>query len=230
MDISITQSELIKAYNYFKSVLNVHWRITDIDNINHDTLYCYMSENRVKYITRITRTPAIVKVRHLAIINDGSLDIINERNWLTFTTIRFAELLSDGIYIEELDKNYVEAEPIEIEPYVRETESPREERSYPSTNRDRVINSIRQTLFPTANHTQIESHVQQPNVSTTAIDEEMDDTKSYVDDLTCSICMTNKKQMCLTCGHMFCVLCSSKLTGKCFICKKTYTKIVKTFL
>ena len=63
-----------------------------------------------------------------------------------------------------------------------------------------------------------------PNVITMAVEE------TTVEPLTCSICMTNKKQICLTCGHMFCSLCASKLTGECFICKKTYINMIKVFL
>ena len=49
-------------------------------------------------------------------------------------------------------------------------------------------------------------------------------------DIQCSICMTNKKQICLDCGHLFCKACSEKLVGKCFICKKSYTKLLRIYL
>ena len=55
-------------------------------------------------------------------------------------------------------------------------------------------------------------------------------TQSYAEDIQCSICMTNKKQICLDCGHLFCKACSEKLVGKCFICKKSYTKLLRIYL
>jgi|SaaInlV_120m_DNA_4_1040238.scaffolds.fasta_scaffold07989_2 hypothetical protein len=60
-------------------------------------------------------------------------------------------------------------------------------------------------------------------------DEVIDGTKSYVDNMTCTICMINKKQVCLDCGHMFCIKCSNKLGNKCFICSKPYRTKIEIF-
>jgi hypothetical protein len=60
--------------------------------------------------------------------------------------------------------------------------------------------------------------------------EEVDNTQSYVDNVTCSICMINKKQMCIDCGHLYCYICSLNLNGECFICKKAYTNMIKIYL
>ena len=61
-------------------------------------------------------------------------------------------------------------------------------------------------------------------------DIEINKKESYIDDVTCTICVTNKKQMCcVPCGHMFCGSCADKIKDKCFICKENIDTIIKTF-
>jgi hypothetical protein len=60
-------------------------------------------------------------------------------------------------------------------------------------------------------------------------DETVNDEKSYVDNITCTICMENKKQMCLDCGHQFCMACSTRLDKTCFICKEPFKMKIKLY-
>lgn len=68
------------------------------------------------------------------------------------------------------------------------------------------------------------------DVSLVTNDVSVDENESYVDDVTCGICYDKKKQICIVpCGHMLCGECATRLTGKCFVCKERYTKLVKTY-
>jgi hypothetical protein len=60
-------------------------------------------------------------------------------------------------------------------------------------------------------------------------DEIIDDKKSYIDDALCGICMVNKKQICLDCGHLFCNACTKQLKEECFICREPYTNLIKIY-
>jgi hypothetical protein len=69
-----------------------------------------------------------------------------------------------------------------------------------------------------------------PSDQITQVAEEVKEDVDYSDDVTCTICMTNKKTFVLVpCGHMFCPDCVNRVTNKCFICRKTITKKIQTF-
>jgi hypothetical protein len=89
---------------------------------------------------------------------------------------------------------------------------------------------------------QVQEHPAAENAShPTEIDEESDDAASesggsedeFIDeehlmDMTCQICMVNRKdRILLPCGHLFCSECSVRARKRCFICT-TRVKLIKS--
>lgn len=61
------------------------------------------------------------------------------------------------------------------------------------------------------------------------LDKDIDETLKK--DMLCTICYTNKIEMCITpCGHTFCCKCTKNIKNKCFICNTHVTTTTKLYI
>ena len=203
MDISI-----YNAFRHYKSRENAHLRIYNIEDTNEDSLYYYKMRGETCIVSIIVNDNIFI-TRHAQI--DGAHLVMcyvqKSHNKSSCTLLLKHQIMT----LEYVDKEYNDV--IARAPNVIA----------------RVPNVIARAPNVIARAPNVIARAQNviaraPNVITMAVEE------TTVEPLACSICMTNKKQICLTCGHMFCSLCASKLTGECFICKKTYINMIKVFL
>jgi hypothetical protein len=252
----VTNIEINNAYNHYKSSENDHIHLYHLNDIHAHHLYYYVDRENNRYIIKITLLANLITIHSLAIINDD-ITIINEHVPVSYTVNGFITMINDACTLEYLDRTYIgpiepvherEAMPninlLNISPHygILNTRTYNTMNSYImqtgfntyhniQTSNASTLSSNASTLSSVASSLPfVESILPVTTSALTSIDEMIDESQSYVDDLTCGICMTNKKQISLDCGHLFCTSCSKKLVGKCFICKKPYKDLRKIFI
>jgi hypothetical protein len=209
----ITSDDIGRAYEYYKIRSPLYdrmeldgtthiRRIRRIDDISIYSTYYYKDRINDKYIIRIEVGDVIVKVYWLAKLNIDTM-ILLENSQSTYYGDSFTTMLNNGRDLIWLNKNYTE--------------------TYSYTN-----------VRPAANLPLIVGNnvipISSISIDTVIVDEVIDIKQSYVDNMTCTICITNKVKICLDCGHLFCNACVKQLKDKCFICGKSCTNKIKIYI
>jgi hypothetical protein len=224
--MAFSKDNIINAFEYYSST-NEHIGILDISDISENDLYLQRTEMLVKLVSFVIHGTYVRIVQH-GLFTASLYNYNKPLKRYRYTIGEFESILTRD-HIEYLDRNYIN--PNRLANLHFESTDPNSLMNTPTLRPTLVMTSVTayNPDFDTNEDRARIGIISSQNAVRSILDEIIDEEKSYVDNMTCTICMVNKKQICLDCGHLFCNTCSNNLKGECFICKKPYKNKIKIY-